>query len=188
MLFIASTREQVPLPAVLELLLMDLSFELIREAGTRIPGVIASTIGLVAGLVLGQAAVEAKIVSPLMILVVALTGLASFAIPNYLMGWGIRAIRFVLLAMATVLGFYGVAAGIFGVIVLLAGERSFGVPYLSPVAPMRGKIQDILNRQPLYRMEERPSYLRPINQKRQKEIVRSWDPFAPNNHTEEKGR
>lgn len=187
LLFIASTREHVPMPAVAELVLMDLSFELIREAGTRIPGVIGSTIGIVAGLVLGQAAVEARIVSPLMILVVALTGLASFAIPNYMMSWGIRALRFTLVVVASTLGFYGIAAALYVVILALCLKRSFGVPYLSPVAPGRGKVKDIINRPPLYRMEDRPNYLRPINKKRQKEIVRSWDPFAPTTNSDEKG-
>jgi spore germination protein KA len=187
MLFIAQSREQVPMPAVIELLTMDAAFELIREAGTRIPGVIGPTIGLVASLVLGQAAVEAKIVSPVMILVVAITGLASFAIPSYTLGWGIRAMRFFLLAAAAILGFYGVAAGIFIITVLLSAERSFGVPYLSPIAPMRGKAKDIFNRIPIFQMEERPPYLRPLNKRRQKEIVRSWDPFAPTPNSEEQG-
>lgn len=179
MLFIAASREVVPMPAVVELLLMDAVFELIREAGTRIPGVIGPTIGLVASLILGQAAVEAKIVSPLMILVVAITGLSSFAIPNYSVGFGVRLLRFALLALATVLGFYGVALGLFVLVVMLSAERSFGVPYLAPLAPTRGGLTDIFNRQPLYQMEMRPSFLRPPNQRRQKEVVRAWDPTAP---------
>ncbi len=187
MLFIASTREMVPMPAVAELLLMDIVFELIREAGTRIPNVIGPTVGLVASLVLGQAAVEAKIVSPVMILVVAVTGLASFAIPNYLVGFGVRIMRFFLLALATVMGFYGVALGIFLLLVLLAAERSFGVPYLTPLAPARGKLVDLLLRPPLYRMEERPGYMHTLNRQRQKEIVRSWDPMAPAPKSDEKG-
>jgi len=187
MLFIASTREQVPMPAVAELLVMDVVFELIREAGTRIPSVIGPTIGLVASLVLGQAAVEAKIVSPIMILIVAITGLASFAIPNYLVGFGVRVMRFFLLALSTVLGFYGLAAGLFILLIMLAAERSFGVPYLTPVAPARGKVRDILNRPPLYRMEERPGYTRTSNQQRQEEIVRKWDPMAPAPTPDENG-
>ncbi|MFZ5815092.1 MAG: spore germination protein [Bacillota bacterium] len=187
LLFIAGSREQVPMPAVAELVVMDIVFELIREAGTRIPNVIGPTIGLVASLILGQAAVEAKIVSPIMILVVAVTGLASFAIPNYLVSWGVRLLRFTLLALATVLGFYGVAAGLFIIITLLSAKRSFGVPYLSPAAPHRGKARDITLRPPLFRMEERPRHLRPLNKKRQKEVVRPWDPMAPKQSTEEKG-
>lgn len=186
-LFIASTREPVPMPAVVELLVMDVAFELIREAGTRIPGVLGPTIGLVASLVLGNAAVEARIVSPLMIVIVAITGVASFAIPNYLMGWGIRAMRFILLMLATLLGFYGVAAGLFVLILLMSAKRSFGVPYLAPMAASRGKVKDILNRNPLFQMEERPPHLRPLDKKRQEKVVRSWDPLAPKSKSDEKG-
>lgn len=179
MLFIAQSREAVPMPAVLELLVMDTAFELIREAGTRIPGVIGPTIGLVSSLVLGQAAVEAHIVSPVMILVVAITGLASFAIPNYLVGWGIRVLRFFLLMLTTVFGLLGLANGLFAIVVFLAGQRSFGVPFLSPVAPSSGSPKDAIGLPPMYRMEERPTYMRPFDRNRQKEIIRTWDPNSP---------
>jgi spore germination protein KA len=176
MLFIASAREQVPMPAVAELLLMDTIFELIREAGTRIPAVVGPTIGLVASLILGQAAVEARIVSPVLILIVAVSGLASFAIPNYLIGFGVRLLRFALLLGAATLGFYGLAAGLFVMVLYLAGMRSFGVPYLSPVAPFRGNARDVLHRPPMFQMEMRPAYTHPLDNRRQREVVRKWDP------------
>lgn len=195
MLFVASTRETVPMPAVVELLLMDFAFELIREAGVRIPGVIGPTMGLVASLILGQAAVEAKIVSPLMIIVVALTGLASFAIPNYLAGYGIRWMRFALLAGAATLGFFGLASVIFVMVIYAAGKRSFGVAWLSPIAPASGGVKDVVVRPPLYDMEMRPSYLHPLNERRQDELVRSWDPYSkrkanqhPENGSDEGGQ
>ncbi|HYF95993.1 MAG TPA: spore germination protein [Symbiobacteriaceae bacterium] len=184
MLFIASTREHVPLPALVELIIMDLSFELIREAGTRIPSAIGSTVGLVASLVLGQAAVEAKLISPLMVLIVAVTGLASFAIPNYVTSFGVRTWRFLVLAGAAVLGFYGLAAAVFVLVLYMAGLRSFGVPFLSPVAPLRSRITDALSRSPLFEMEMRPSYTRPVDRRRQQDIVRKWDPFAPGTGSE----
>jgi len=187
MLFIASTREHVPLPALVELIMMDLSFELIREAGTRIPSVIGSTVGLVASLVLGQAAVEAKLISPLMVLIVAVTGLASFAIPNYVTGFGVRAWRFLILAGAAVLGFYGLAAALFILVIYLAGLRSFGAPFLAPLAPMHSMSADALARGPLYQMEMRPRYARPLDQRRQTEIVRKWDPLAPSSDDQAKG-
>lgn len=175
MLFIASSRENVPLPSVVELVLMDLTFELIREAGLRIPSPLGPTIGLVASLVLGQAAVSARIVSPLMIIVVAVTGLASFAIPNYVASFGIRSMRFVFLAAAAVLGFYGVGAIGFLTVLYLAGLRTFGVPYLSPIAPNRGRASDVLTRRPMYDMEMRPTYIRTPDQRRQADVVRTWD-------------
>ncbi|MGE5532214.1 MAG: spore germination protein, partial [Bacteroidota bacterium] len=179
MLFIASSRENVPLPTVLELIVMDIAFELIRESGTRIPGIIGPTMGLVAALVLGQAAVEAKLISPLIILIVAITGLASFAIPNYMMGFGIRAWRFLLLIGAAILGFYGTAAAAFLLVLYLSGLRSFGVPYLSGLAPLRPLTADVVSRSPLFKMEMRPAYTRPLDRRRQKEVVRGWDPLAP---------
>ncbi|MDB4893837.1 MAG: spore germination protein [Firmicutes bacterium] len=178
MLFIASAREQVPMPAVAELLLMDTIFELIREAGTRIPSVVGPTIGLVASLILGQAAVEARIVSPVLILIVAVSGLASFAIPNYLIGFGVRLLRFALLLGAATLGFYGLGAGLFVMVLYLAGMRSFGVPYLSPVAPFRGNARDVLHRPPMFQMEKRPTYTHPLDNRRQREVVRKWDPIT----------
>lgn len=178
LLFVAASRETIPLPSIVEWLLMDLSFELVREAGTRIPNIIGPTMGLVASLILGQAAVQAKIVSPLLIIIVALAGLSSFAIPSYMAGYGVRTVRFLLLGAAALLGFYGVAAGIFIMVIHLASMRSFGVPYLSPVAPMRQPISDILSRPALFQMEWRPAYLHPLDRRRQKHVVRSWDSFS----------
>lgn len=192
MLFIASSREQVPMPAVVELILMDLTFELIREAGTRIPNVIGPTIGLVASLILGQAAVEAKVVSPILILVVAVTGLASFAIPSYLNGFAIRLLRFAMLAAASVLGFYGLAAGMLVLTVYLAGMRSVGIPYLAPIAPRYRGAADTLGQPPAYAMEFRPRYVRPLDQRRQEGVTRPWDPAVrteqDSENTDEGGR
>ncbi len=179
MLFLAQSREPVPMPAVVELVGMEVVFELIREAGARIPGVIGPTVGLVASLVLGQAAVEARIVSPIMILVVAVTGLASFALPNYLAGWGIRTFRFLLLMATTVLGFLGLAAGIHMLVLYAASLRSFGIAYLTPVVAYAGKASDVVYTPPLYKQEERPGYMHSLNRRRQREVVRTWDPHSP---------
>lgn len=187
MLFLAQSREPVPMPAVVELLLMEWVFELIREAGARIPGIIGPTVGLVASLVLGQAAVEARIVSPITILVVAVTGLASFALPNYLTGWGIRTFRFLLLMATTVLGFLGLAAGIYMLLIYAASLRSFGIAYLAPVVGYRGKASDVIYTSPLYMQEQRPGYMHPMNRRRQREIVRTWDPRSPQNDPREGG-
>ncbi len=187
MMFVAASREGIPMPAVMEVILMEFTFELIREAGTRIPSVIGPTLGLVASLILGQAAVAAKIVSPLLIVVVAVTGLASFAIPNYQMGFGIRLLRLLLILASTVLGFYGVAAAIFVLTVYLSGLRSFGIPYLAPVAPMKGRVSDVLTRPALFKMEMRPPHVRPLNRRRQERVSRSWDPATRPLRDDEKG-
>lgn len=174
LLAIAASRERVPFPAALELLFMEFFFELVREAGVRIPSVIGPTIGIVGALILGQALVAARIASPVVIIITAVSGLASFAIPNYTTAWGIRVLRFVFVFLGMTLGLYGIALGILGLVLHLAGLRSFGIPYLSPVAPQRAGAEDTLRREPMFFMEIRPPYLRPVDPRRQPEVARQW--------------
>lgn len=181
MLSIAASREQVPFPAAVELLAMEFAFELVKEAGSRIPSIIGPTVGIVGGLILGQAAVAAKLFSPIVVIITAITGLAASAVPNYATGFGLRILRFAFIGLATLLGLYGLALGAFLLVVHLAGLRSFGVPYLSPVAPRRRPVPDALVRPPLFQMEFRPRHLRPQDQRRQQEPARAWDPTLPEN-------
>lgn len=109
----ATARENVPFPTIIEVLILEISFELIREAGIRVPGIIGPTLGIIGALILGQAAVAANLVSPVLIIVVAVTGLGNFAIPSYSLATGIRIIRFGLILAGAFLGFYGVAAVLF---------------------------------------------------------------------------
>lgn len=179
MIAIAATREVVPFPAVVDLLLMELAFELIREAGIRIPSVIGPTIGIVGALILGQAAVEARLFSPMVIIVVAASGLSSFVVPNYNSAYGLRALRFLFIGLAATLGLYGLAVGALFFVLHLAGSRSFGVPFLSPVAPLRRGAADTASRGPLFQMERRPRAVRPVDEWRQPQVVRQWDPLVP---------
>ncbi|GAX91939.1 spore germination protein [Effusibacillus lacus] len=176
MLAIAAARERVPFPVVLEVLLMELSLELIREAGIRIPNVIGPTIGIVGALILGQAAVQAGIISPLLVIVVAVTALAAFTLPNYNFSFAIRTLRFLFIFIAAVWGFYGITLGIMVVIMHWATMKSFGVPMLSPVAPFKPSSPDIILRGPVYMQEKRPRSLRPQDTKRQHHFTRPWDP------------
>ncbi len=125
-------RIGVPFPAVLEVLLMELSFELLREAGVRLPGAMGNTIGIVGGLIIGQAAVDANLVSPIVVIVVAFTALCSFAIPNEEFAFSFRILKFLLIAMSAALGFFGFLVGIFVILVHLAKLKSFDYPYLTP--------------------------------------------------------
>ncbi len=175
MLSIAASREQVPFPAALELLTMEFAFELVKEAGTRIPSIIGPTIGIVGGLILGQAAVQAKLFSPIVVIITAIAGLAASAVPNYATAFSLRILRFIFIAFAMVLGLYGLAAVAFGLMVYLSGLRSFGVPYLSPLAPRRPPIPDAVNRPGIMNMEMRPAHLRPVDQRRQQDPSRVWD-------------
>lgn len=130
----AQARSDVPFPAVVEVLLMELSFELLREAGVRIPGPMGSTIGIVGGLIIGQAAVTAGIVSPIIVIVVALTALSSFAVTNEELSSAYRVLKYFMIIMAYAFGFFGVIAGCTVVLAHLSSLKSFGFPYLMPYA------------------------------------------------------
>ena len=160
-------RSGVPFPAALEVLLMELSFELIREAGVRLPGTMGNTIGIVGGLIIGQAAVEANLVSPIVVIVVAFTALCSFAIPNEEFAFSFRILKFLLIALSAWFGFFGFLIGLFLVLVHLASLKSFDVPYLSPYvgAQLNGyqDEKDSFVRFPLRMLWKRPIYANPHN-------------------------
>ncbi len=174
LLAIAGNREKVPFPSLVEVLLMGISFELIREAGIRLPGVIGGTIGIVGALILGQAAVQANIVSPFLVILVAITGLASFAIPDYSLSFAMRIYSFMYIILGVSLGFFGIAIGIFSQMVLTANLKSFGVPYLAPVGPRTVGGVDVVYRMPLFSHEKRPDYINPQDITRQPQVSRGW--------------
>ncbi|QNB46239.1 spore germination protein [Thermanaerosceptrum fracticalcis] len=173
-LAIAASRETVPFPTILEVMMMELAFELIREAGVRVPGVIGNTIGIVGALILGQAAVQAGIVSPILIIVVAVTGLASFAIPNYSLSFAFRGVRFIFTLLAAGFGFFGVSAGLFLLLTTMCSMKSFGVPMLSPIGPRTKAGPDLVLRGPMWSMEERPDSLDTLDRQRQPRVSRGW--------------
>lgn len=158
LLSIASTRANVPFPAFLEAIFMELTIETLREAGERLPSPIGQVMGIVGGLVIGQAAVAANIVSPIMVIIVAFTAISSFVIPNYNLTIGIRVVKFLLIFAAAVLGFYGFVLGVFVLLIHLVSLKSFGVPYLTPfVALEKGDLKDTVIRAPLKAMQKRSS-------------------------------
>ena len=172
---ISAARENVPFPSIIELIVMDIAFELISEAGIRMPSVIGSTLGIVGGLILGQAAVSAKIVSPLMIIIIAITGIGSFATPDYSLGWSLKIMRIIFIFLAAFLGFFGIAIGIFIYAVFLGAQESFGVPFLSPLpAGGKGSVGHSLFVNPIWKNEKRPSYLSPKREKQESKISRKW--------------
>ncbi|KEO82021.1 spore germination protein [Tumebacillus flagellatus] len=176
MLTIASSREKVPFPVVVEVLLMEIAIELIREAGIRIPNVIGPTIGIVGALILGQAAVQAGIVSPLLVIVVSVTALAAFTMPNYNLSFAVRTLRFLMMAMAAVWGFYGITLGVMVLLTHWTTLKSFGVPMMTHVAPYKQSSEDVILRGPVFRQEVRPGALYPGLMKRQLRFLRKWDP------------
>lgn len=114
---------------------MELTFEALREAGTRIPKPVGQTVSIIGGIVIGQAAVQAGIVSAPMVIVVSITGIASYIIPHLELGLTFRLLRFVLLILGGTLGLIGVFIAVFMIYGHLAHLRSFGSPYLQPLAP-----------------------------------------------------
>lgn len=161
-LAIAGSRTGVPFSALVEALIMEFTFELLREAGLRLPTALGSTIGIVGGIIIGQAAVSAGLVSPIMVVVVALTAIGSFAIPSYNMAATLRSLRFPLLLLAGMFGLYGVSAGAILIMLHLVSLKSFGVPYLSPLAPFTlSALTDTVVRAPLWQMQVRPLFWRP---------------------------
>jgi hypothetical protein len=154
---IAAAREGIPFPTAVEALMMEFLFEGLREAGIRLPKSVGSAVSIVGALVIGQAAVQAGIISAPMVIIVATTGIASFSFPRYNLGTPYRMLRFPMLLLAGMLGLYGVAFGALAIIIHLTNIRSFGIPYLSPVAPLIPRdLKDVLFRSPRWNMTHRP--------------------------------
>ncbi len=146
LLSIAETRADVPFSILFEVLLMEFCFYLINEAGTRIPSQIGPTVSIVGALILGQAAVSASIISPILIILIALTGLGNYAVPNYGLNLALILYRQLVILASGLLGLYGLMASAVLISVHLSSVHSFGVPYLSPVAPHHPHNPDILLR------------------------------------------
>ena len=166
----AAARQGVPFPGVVELLLMEISFELLREAGIRLPGVMGNTIGIVGGLIIGQAAVDANIVSPMVVIVVAFTALCSFAIPNEEFATAFRLLKFVFIGLCAAWGFYGFLVGLLFLLVHLSQLESFGLPYFTPFvgADLNGNAdeEDSFVRPPSALLKRRPVYANDKNRVR----------------------
>ena len=158
----AEAREGVPFSSVVELIFLELAFELIREAGVRVPGSLGNAIGIVGGLVIGQAAVEANLVSPIVVMIVALTALGSMTVPNEEFAAAFRLVKYGFLILGGYLGIYGIVLGVYLVIGHLAGLISFGIPYLVPFIKkeQKGSRGEGILRVPLRKRVLRPLYAR----------------------------
>lgn len=160
LLAVLNAREGIPLPAFFEALLMEFFFELMREAGVRLPRPIGSAVSIVGALVIGDAAISAGIASPIMVIVVALTGIASFSIPQYGIAIALRILRFPLMVSATLLGGFGMMVCFIIILLHLSKLRTLGQPYLAPLAPLRlSELRDVVLRAPLKKMLRKPRNL-----------------------------
>lgn len=166
---IVSGRRNVPFPMVIEVFLMESILEIIREAGVRLPNSVGQAISIVGALVLGQAAIQAKIASPATVTVVAITAIANFTIPVFSAALSIRVLRFVLIIISGTLGIFGFLTALFVFLIHLCSLRSFGEPYLAPYAPMMPEdFKDSIFRLPVWAMSARPKSNRTKDIARQK--------------------
>ncbi|GAA0305388.1 spore germination protein [Gracilibacillus halotolerans] len=159
-LSIAATREEVPFPPVAEAFLMVLTMELLQEAGLRLPAPIGQTIGIVGGLVIGDAAVSAGIVSPIMVIVIGLTAISAFATPSFSLGISFRILRIAFMLAAGILGLFGIILVYIMVMIHMVNLKSFGVPYTAPFSPtMDRDWKDLILRAPMTILTRRPNFM-----------------------------
>ncbi len=169
---IAETRQNIPFPAVGEILIMELAFELLREAGIRLPSPVSSTIGIVGGIIIGQAAVEAGIVSPSVVIVSALTGICTFVIPNIALVSGLRLTKYIVLLFSSLLGLYGFWLALILMLIHMASLKSFHIPFLYPFCSASindyNDLEDSIFRLPLWFMKKRPIFSNDKHRQREK--------------------
>ncbi|RSK29208.1 spore germination protein [Bacillus sp. HMF5848] len=161
LLALANARERVPFPGIIELLIMEFAFELIREAGLRIPKPLGPTIGIVGALILGQAVVEANVISPIIVIVTALSGLSSFAVADVSFNFTIRLSRFMFIIAGGLFGIYGLVVIFTMWLMYMVSLHSFGVPYFAPKSPHYKSGGDTIFRRILQKETYRPGYLKP---------------------------
>ncbi|GFZ29848.1 spore germination protein [Clostridium zeae] len=179
---IMESAKRVPFPVIVEALIMEATFEALRESGIRLPIPANQTVGIVGALVIGDAAVKAGIISSIMVIIVSITAVASFGIPSYDMGYSIRVLRFILIFLGGLFGLYGILLGLLIIFIHLVSLRSFGVNYLSPIAPLNiNELKDSFIRFPRWAMIKRPASANEKNRQRQSEDLKP----GPSNEDDE---
>ncbi|HWO96502.1 MAG TPA: spore germination protein [Bacillus sp. (in: firmicutes)] len=164
---VAGGRAGVPFPAVIEVLIIEVSMEILREATVRLPKHVGGALSIVGVLVIGEAAVNAGLASPITVVVIALTTIGSFATPAYTAAFALRMLRFPIIILAGIFGLYGVVLGIIFIFNHMLSLKSFGVPYMAPVSPENYEgMKDVVIRSPLWWMTKRPAFLQAANRDR----------------------
>ncbi len=172
---IIAAKEEVPFPGFIELIFMEIALEIIREAGVRVPAPSGSTLSIVGALILGQAAVEASIVSPVVIIVVSLSAIGSFATPNYYLGLSARVMKFVYIVLGGLSGLLGICAGLYIHALIWIHTNSMGVPMFAPFAPRTNQnITGGIFITPIWKRETRPDYQNPKRKFKEAKISRKW--------------
>ena len=172
---IANSREAIPFPVIFEILIMEISFELIREAGLRVSSSFSTTIGIIGALILGDAAVSANIVSPILIIVVAFTGICGFSIPDFSLTTSIRIYRFAYIIFGFLAGFLGIAFTFFIHFLVLSHLTSFGVPFFTPYIPFSNlKRNKGFIMKPVWKRDRRNEFLNTKRPKAEDKISMDW--------------
>ena len=171
---ILAARENVPFPVIIEIILMEISFELIREAGLRLPQAMGFTVSIVGALVIGQAAVDANLISPPLVIIVAITAIASSSIPDFAFGFHLRLSRFIFILLGFIAGFLGISLGLFVYVCMFTNLKSFGLSSTVPFAPYVTSQGNKYFLPPIWKREYRPAYLDPKISKDQDEVSMKW--------------
>ncbi len=165
---VAAGRAGVPFPSILEAFVMEIVFEIMTEAGLRMPKALGQTVSIIGTLVIGQGAVAAGLVGPALVITVAIGAISSFAIPSYSMSNSIRLLRFPVLILSAIFGIFGYLGGIIAITLHLMSLRSFGTPFFAPISPFSKSSQkDTLIRAPRWQMTNRPRHVRSKDKVRQ---------------------
>ncbi len=165
---IAASREGVPFASYVEVLVMEASLMFLIEAIIKLPKPMGSTIGIVGGLIIGQSAVSAGLVSPIMVIILGLTAITTFLIPNYAITSAFTYYRLIIIVLSAVFGLYGIMIGVIFLIIHLTRIKSFDIPYLAPAVDLTwGDLKDLYVRMPIKNFKERPEFLKPRDKVRQ---------------------
>ncbi len=165
---LARDRSQVAFPAVIEALIMEIVIQLVVEAGLRLPMPVGQTVGVVGGIILGQMSVQARLATPAMVIVVAVTAISTFGIPDYSLSLAIRVLRLPLMLFAAIFGMFGFSLGWMLILTHLASLNSLGVPYMSPLMPtLYSDLKDTMIKAFPWHMTKRPRSIPHLDDDRQ---------------------
>lgn len=158
----AAARSGVPFSVLFEVIIMEIAFQMLLEAGIRLPGPMGGTLGIVGGLIIGDAAVNANIVSPIVVIVIALTAISAFTVPNEPFAAAFRVVRYLIIILSAFLGLFGFIIGVMLLLIHLGGLKSFGIPYMVPFAAsginQGTDTKDAIVRFPFRNLKRRPLF------------------------------
>lgn len=172
---IIASREAIPFPVIFEIIIMEVCFELIQEASIRVPSSFSTTVGIIGALILGDAAISANIVSPILIIIVAFSAICAFTIPDNTLRFAIRMFRFMYIVLGYIAGFLGIALGFFIHFLILTNQSSFGVPFFAPYIPYSNLSKNSnLYLEPVWKRENRSAFLNTKKPKIENKISMKW--------------